>query len=180
MAITVLLTACSANNHSSKELKDTTTKTESVKPAKKNKPKKNTKKVASKKTTDATASQTSQNSATNNDSQPKQQATTSTAQNNQNKTQTNSNQPAQSAAIITTPDQAASLVAHSYGSNSHEAMNVTQEADGYHVYFDSGSTNPVVTVVKPNGDFYDVNGNITSTYAHVSAPNGGDDTQWSN
>jgi hypothetical protein len=38
--------------------------------------------------------------------------------------------------------------------------------------------NPIVTVVKPNGDFYDVNGNLTGKYSSMAAPDGGDNSQW--
>lgn len=58
------------------------------------------------------------------------------------------------------------------GGAAKESMNVKQETDGYHVWFDTGSKNPIVTVVKSNGDFHDVNGNLIGTYAKMSAPDG--------
>lgn len=117
-----------------------------------------------------TAQQTS-----NTNAKPKQPKVTNHATTQQKQvpvTNNNTNTHPQSATIIQNSDQAAALVDHSMGGAAKESMNVKQETDGYHVWFDTGSKNPIVTVVKSNGDFHDVNGNLIGTYAKMSAPDG--------
>lgn len=180
------LTACSSSNQASKESKDSSVKTESTKKTtkketKKKAPKKNNtkKKNAQNETNSTSSSQNQQNTAQSNantgSNQAGQQAAKSTAT---NQIQSTNNQTAQQATpLISNPSAAVSLVAHAMGDAAPGSFDVVSEADGYHVYL-KNLANPPVTVVKPNGDLYDVNGNLVTPYATAAGPDGVNNDAW--
>lgn len=160
------LAGCSSNKQASNEPKSSSTKTVNTKHKKKDHKDKNTEQKSS-------SSNTNQQVSNNASQSTKTQTPSKTA------SQSNSNQKSaasataspQSVDVIQSSDQAAALVSHSMGS-AQNTMNVKQEADGYHVWFDDGSAHPVVTVVKSNGDFYDVSGKLIGKYSQMSKPTG--------
>ncbi|WP_054643566.1 hypothetical protein [Companilactobacillus kimchii] len=130
----------------------------------------------------ANSSTNNQNTISNSNNQQSSKQTQNTNQGqSQSTAASNNNQQAttnqQAATVITTADQARSLVAHANGGASPASFSVEAKPDGYHVYLNN-LNNPIVTVVKPNGDFYDVNGNLTGKYSNMAAPDGGDNSQW--
>lgn len=183
-AITIVLlslTACSSNTKDSNESKDTSVRTESTN--KTPKKKKNTKKKVdskTKKTNDTTqkAASTSSNEQSSNDNTGAlQKSTTSETASQSGQNQSNTNEASQPAVTINSSEQAASLVAHSFGDAAPGSFNVTAESDGYHVSLKDVPNAPV-TVVKSNGDFYDTNGNLTTTYSKASAADGVNNEKW--
>lgn len=189
------LGGCSNNSQNSTSSKDSTVKTESHKKAKKSPSKKVSKKKTSskKEATTSNNDETQQNQQTDPSTNNQNTTSNSNTQQSSNQTQninqgqaqntatSNADQQAataqQTAAVITTADQARSLVAHANGGASPASFSVEAKPDGYHVYLNN-LNNPIVTVVKPNGDFYDVNGNLIGKYSNMAAPDGGDNSQW--
>lgn len=184
MVSAVLLTslaACSSNQNST-ESKDSSTKTESAKKSNKSSKSKKTSKQKSSKS-DSKSNQkdadnsTSQQQSTNSTGQSAQQTTGTSTQSNQTQGQAASNQQTQAQPVISNAQQAVSLVAHSMGEADPGSFNVTVQSDGYHVYL-KNTPNPTVVVVRSNGNFYDVNGNLTGTFEKVSGPDGVNNEPW--
>ena len=184
-ALTVILlslTACSSNTKDSKESKDTSVKTESTKKTPKKKKNTTQKKIDSKAKTNSETAQGSNNGSsneesTNNNTGTLQKSTTSETSSQSKQSQPSTNVASQPTVTINSSEQAASLVAHSFGNAAPGSFNVTAESDGYHVYLKDVPDAPV-TVVKSNGDFYDTNGNLTATYSKVSAADGVNNEKW--
>lgn len=188
MVSAVLLTslaACSSNQNST-ESKDSSTKTESAKKSNKSSKSKKTSKQRSSKSDsksnqkdadNSTSQQQSTSQSTNSTGQSTQQTTGTSTQSNQTQGQAASNQQTQAQPVISNAQQAVSLVAHSMGEADPGSFNVTVQSDGYHVYL-KNTPNPTVVVVRSNGNFYDVNGNLTGTFEKVSGPDGVNNEPW--
>lgn len=184
-AITIILlslTACSSNTKDSKESKDTSIRTESSNKTPKKKKKNTPKKVdtKAKKNANSTQEKTSNSSSeqsSNNNSGVLQKNTTSETTSQSNQNQSSTSEASQPTVTINSPEQAASLVAHSFGNAAPGSFNVAAESDGYHVSLKDVPNAPV-TVVKSNGDFYDINGNLTTTYSKASAADGVNNEKW--
>jgi len=165
------LAACSSNHQNSKESKTPSTKTESTKDNNSEEDKsEDTKKDDTATSTDQNKSGQAVSHSANQQKRVPVKNHNATQSGQVQATNKNTNKHSQPTAIIQNSNQAAALVAHANASSVPEAWHVKKLADGYHVWFDTGSANPIVTVVKSNGDFYDVNGNFVGSYAKMSAP----------